>query len=144
MTGSGANVKFARIVFLLAGIYGLLSLAPLYFLFDYIGRQDPPPITHPHFYYGFVGVALAFQFVFLLIAIDPARFRPLILISVFEKLSYMIPCAALYLSGRIPGSDAATALPDTLLCALFIISWLKVRVGEKQRMPWPPVNVRIP
>ena len=137
-------MKFTKIVFLLAGLYGFLSLTPLYFLFDYIGRQEPPQITHPHFYYGFVGVALAFQFVFVVIAFDPARFRPLILISIFEKLSYMIPCAALYLSGRIPGSDAATALPDTVLCTLFIISWFKVRSGDKQRVPWPPVNVRIP
>lgn len=137
-------MKFARIVFLIAGLYGLVSLIPLYFLFDYIGRQEPPAITHPQFYYGFVGVALAFQFVFLVIASDPARFRPLVIVSVFEKLSYMIACVVLYLHGRIPGSDAATALPDTILCALFIVAWFKLRAGNKQRIPWPPVNVRIP
>ena len=137
-------MKFARIVFLLAGLYGLLSLTPLYFLFDYVGRQEPPAITHPQFYFGFVGVGLAFQFVFLVIASNPARFRPLIVISVFEKLSYMLACAVLYLRGRVFGSDAATALPDTILCALFIVAWLKLRVGDKQRIPWPPVNVRIP
>jgi hypothetical protein len=137
-------VKFARIVFLLAGLYGLLSLTPLYFLSDYIGRQEPPAITHPQFYYGFVGVGLAFQFVFLVIASDPARFRPLIIVSVLEKLSYMIACALLYFRDRIPGSDAATALPDTILCALFLVAWFKLRTGDKPGLSWPPVNVRIP
>ena len=64
-------MKFAKIVFYAAGIWGILVLTPLYFLFDRIGRQDPPPITHPGFYYGFVGVALAWQIAFLIIAPTP-------------------------------------------------------------------------
>jgi len=137
-------VRFARIVFLLAGLYGLLSLLPLYFLFDYIGRQEPPPITHPQFYYGFAGVGLAFQFVFLVIASDPARFRPLMIPSVLEKLGYVIPMAALYFRGRITVSDAVSSVPDAVLCLLFIAAWFGVRVRNGRRIPWPPVNVRIP
>jgi hypothetical protein len=136
-------VKFAKIVFLLAGLYGLLSLTPLYFLYDYIGRQEPPPLTHPQFYYGFTGVALAFQFVFLFIAADPVRFRPFIVPSVIEKLVYMVPVAALYFQGRITVSEAATAIPDTILCLFFVAAWFKLpRNG--QGVSWPPMNVRIP
>jgi hypothetical protein len=51
-------MKFAKIVFWVAGIWGLLVLTPLYFMFDLIGRSDSPPITHPGFFYAFVGVAL--------------------------------------------------------------------------------------
>ena len=142
-------MRFARIAFWIAGIYGLLSLPPLYFLFDYIGRQTPPPITHPHFYYGFVGVSLAFQFVFCIIATDPLRFRPMILPSIIEKLSYMAAVAALYMQGRIMGSEAATALPDTLLCALFVVAWFKTanlspRASAASSRPPVPMNVRIP
>ena len=54
-------MKLAKIVFWSAGIWGILVLTPLYFIFDLIGRQDPPPITHPGFYYGFVGTALAWR-----------------------------------------------------------------------------------
>jgi hypothetical protein len=136
------TMRFVRIVFLVAGLYGLLSLPPLYFLFDYIGREEPPAISHPQFFYGFVGVSLAFQFVFLTIAADPARFRPLILPSVLEKLAYMLPLAMLYSKGRISASVAATAVPDTVLCLLFIAAWFKL--GEGRRMLWPPMNVRIP
>jgi len=46
-------MKFAKVVFWTAGIWGVLVLTPLFFIFDMIGRTDPPPITHPGFYYGF-------------------------------------------------------------------------------------------
>ena len=35
-------MKFAKIVFRVAGIWGLSVLTPLYFMFDLIGRNDPP------------------------------------------------------------------------------------------------------
>ena len=39
-------MKFAKTVFWIAGIWGVLVVAPLYLMFDLIGRKDPPPITH--------------------------------------------------------------------------------------------------
>lgn len=51
-------MKFAKVVFWAAGGWGILILTPLYFMFEKIGRQDPPPITHPQFFYGFVSVAI--------------------------------------------------------------------------------------
>ena len=38
-------MKFARIVLLLAGIYGLLILTPIYFIENEIGRDTPPAIA---------------------------------------------------------------------------------------------------
>jgi len=52
-------VKFAKIVFTIAGIWGLLILTPHYFAEQTIGRDHPPAITHPEFFYGFLGVAIA-------------------------------------------------------------------------------------
>jgi len=69
-------MRFAKIVFLVAGIYGLLILTPMYFLENKIGRDTPPAITHPEYFYGFVGVALAWQVLFLVsraIPSDTAR-----------------------------------------------------------------------
>jgi hypothetical protein len=68
-------MKFAKIMFWIAGIWGVLVLAPLSFMFDLIGRNDPPPITHPGFFYGFAGAGLTWQIVFFFIAKDPARYR---------------------------------------------------------------------
>jgi hypothetical protein len=81
------GMKFARVVFWIASIWGFLVITPLYFMFDLIGRNDPPPITHPAFFFGFVGLALAWQIAFLFIATDPARYRPLMIPSIFEKLA---------------------------------------------------------
>jgi len=50
-------MKFAKVVFWVAGIFGLLVVTPLYFMFDLIGRRDPPAITHPGFFYGFAGLS---------------------------------------------------------------------------------------
>lgn len=90
-------MKFAKIIFYIAGIWGLLIITPLYFMFDLIGRQDPPPITHPGFFYGFVGAAFAWQLVFFVIARDPIRYRPLILPSIVEKFATPLrssPCSS--------------------------------------------------
>ena len=69
-------MKFAKSIFWIAAIWGFLMITPLYFMFDLIGKKDPPPITHPAFFYGFVGVALVWQIAFIFIARDPVRFRP--------------------------------------------------------------------
>src|ERR1039457_979615 len=114
------EVKFAKIVFWGAGIWGVLALTPLYFIFDLIGRQDPPAMTHPGFYYGFAGIGLAWQFAFFVIATDPVRFRAMMIPSLLEKVSYVGALLALYLQGRISPVQAATAVPDALLAVLFL------------------------
>lgn len=80
-------MKFAKVVFWAAGIWGLLVITPLYFLFDVIGRKDPPVITRPGFYYGFVGLGLAWQIAFLVIAQDPVKYRLMMIPSMVEKFS---------------------------------------------------------
>ena len=59
-------MKLAKIVFWIAGAWGVLALTPLYFMFDTIGRQAPPALTHPQFYCGFLGVTLAGRLYFSL------------------------------------------------------------------------------
>src|SRR4249919_3405209 len=80
---------FARVVFTIAGIWGILIMTPLYFTFDAVGRAYPPPITHPDLYYGFIGVTLAWQIAFLVIATDPVRYRTIMLAGILEKLLYV-------------------------------------------------------
>lgn len=120
-------MKFAKVVFWVAGIYGVLVITPLYFLFDRIGRESPPPITHPGFYYGFVGVALAWQFAFLVIATDPGRYRLIMLPSIFEKFSFGAAIVVLVLQGRTAQSDLVFAGIDLLLGFLFVAAFFKTR-----------------
>ena len=118
-------MKFAKIVFWIAAIWGVLVLTPLFFLFDVIGRQDPPPITHPGFYYGFATLGLAWQIVFFFIALDPIRHRPLMLPSIFEKFSYVTAVVTLVLQHRMHPSDLTFAATEGLLGVLFVIAYFK-------------------
>jgi hypothetical protein len=118
-------MKFAKIVFRIAGIWGLLIITPLYFIFDLIGKKDPPPITHPAFYYGFVGVALVWQVAFLIISANPVRFRPLMIAAILEKLAYSIPLLILISQKRTSPNDLAFAGIDLLLCFLFLVAYLR-------------------
>jgi hypothetical protein len=122
---SEVTVRFAKIVFRIAGIWGLLIITPLYFMFDVISQKDPPPITHPGFFYGFVGTALAWQIAFLFIAKDVVRYRPLMIPSVFEKFSYGAAVVILVLQGRTHPSDLVFAFTDSLLGVLFVIAYFK-------------------
>ena len=119
-------MKFARYTFLIAGIYGLLVLLPIYFSEPGVARDYPPAITHPEYFYGFAGVAIAFQFVFLIISRDPLKYRLMIFPSLIEKFSFGIAVVVLQMQNRIPLPMFAGGMIDTLLGVLFIISYFKL------------------
>jgi len=118
-------MRFARWVFAICGIYGIIALAPLYFMEARLGTDYPPPITHPEFYYATVGVALAWQVAFLIISVDPIRFRPIMLTGVLEKLGYGVPAVVLYFQGRSPGLTLFTGSGDLLMGVLFLIAYFQ-------------------
>jgi hypothetical protein len=130
-------MKFARIIFRMAAVWGFLILSPMYFLRDRMGRDAPPPITHAEYFYGFLGVALVMQIIFLIIASDPQRFRPLMLPSVPEKIVFTAPAAILYLRGELPASTFRLSLTDPLWGVLFAVAYVKTaRMGsELSRAP---------
>lgn len=119
--------RFAQRVFRIAGIYGLLVLLPQYFLEARIGREFPPPITHAEYFYGFIGVAVAWQFVFLIISRDVRRYRLLMLPAILEKLSFGVPALLFYATGRAPAQIAAGGAIDLVLGTLFALSFLRTR-----------------
>lgn len=119
-------MKFAKFVFWAAAVWGVLVITPLYFLFDTIGRQDPPPITHPGFYYGFVGCALAWQFAFIVIAKDPSHFRTMMLPSMFEKFSFGTATVVLYMQHHLQASDLALGAIDVLFGVLFLVAFFRI------------------
>jgi hypothetical protein len=94
-------MRLAKWVFLLAGVSGVLLVLPPYFLEGKLGEDDPPPLNHPEFYYGFLGVTLAWQLLYLLIASDPARFRPAMPLGLLGKGSFGVAIAVLYAAERV-------------------------------------------
>jgi hypothetical protein len=108
-----------RRVFLVAGIYGIVVLLPQYF----IEMGLPEPMARPEHFYGFIGVALAWQFAFLLIATDVQRYRPLMLVGVLEKLSFGLAVLVLYALGRVSAGVLGAGVIDLALGALFALAF---------------------
>jgi hypothetical protein len=125
-------MKFAKLIYLIAGIYGLVVLIPGYFMEEKTGRDYPPPITHPEFYYGFIGVAIAWQLVFLIISRDPRRYRPIMLAAIVEKATYAIAVIILYLQGRSGGMVLGTAIIDMILGILFLAAYYRTRPADQK------------
>jgi len=115
--------RFARRAYTIAGIYGLIVMLPQYLLEGKIGRDTPPPITHPEYFYGFIGIVLVWQVAFLVIARDPARFRALMPVTVLEKLVFAVPVAILYAQGRVASATLVFGAIDVVLGALFFTAW---------------------
>jgi hypothetical protein len=123
---------FARRVFRWAGIYGLLVVTPQFFLEARTGQDYPPAVTHPEFYYGFVGTVVAFQGVFLLIAVDPVRYRPFMIPSMAEKGFFALGMPILYFQHRISGLVLTFSQIDLMLGILFAVSYFKTAGLEKK------------
>jgi hypothetical protein len=117
---------FARRVFLFAGIYGLAVILPQYFMEDRLERDFPPDITHPEHFYGFIGVAAAWQVAFLVIARDPSRYRLMMLPGILEKVSFGAATIVLFLLARVPRTILAFGLVDLAFAVLFLMAFLKV------------------
>lgn len=120
----GKNMRFARAVYLVAGTYGLLVVAPGYFLEARIGRDLPPAITHPEYFYGFLGVTIAWQVLFLVLATDPLRYRAMILPSIVEKAGFGIPAIVLFTQHRIPLIVLSLGSVDWILAGLFVAAYI--------------------
>jgi hypothetical protein len=119
-------MKFAKWAFTLAGIYGLIVLTPLFFLEGTVA-QATGPLSHPVYYYGFTGIAWAFQILFLLIGRDPARMRPAMIPSIIEKLAFPAAAWPLYLTGRADLSTTMIATVDLALAFVFLAAWMVTR-----------------
>jgi hypothetical protein len=122
--------RFARIVFAVSGIYGLIVMIPQYWLEDRVGMDSPPAITHPEYFYGFIGVVIAWQLSFLVIAKDPERYRALMPIAFIEKIAFGIPVLLLYAGHRITTSVLGFGVLDLIWALLFAISYLVTDPGR--------------
>jgi hypothetical protein len=118
-------MPFAKRTFLIAVVYGLVVLLPQYLLEAKTGRDFPPPITHPEYYYGFIGVAVAWQIAFFVLAKDPVRYRPMMIPAIIEKASFGIAVMVLFVLNRVSLPMLGAGLVDLILGALFVVAYLR-------------------
>lgn len=128
-------MRFARIVYALAGIYGIAVLVPG--LFAESAGLLPFRIAQPEFYYGFHGTALVWQFLFLMIAADPVRWRALMPFTFLEKIAFFVPILWLWSQGRVqaPSGPFVGGMIDGLLLLLFIAAWVATRQPQGDSAP---------
>ena len=132
-------MNFAKWVLRGAGVLGLFLIVPFYFTEAQIGRDLPPAITHPEYYYGFLGVTLAWQIAFLIMSTDPLRYRPLLLAALVEKGSYVIAVCWLFALGRIPTVVLGAGVMDLILGLLLVAAYVATapsRTANKTKAPW--------
>lgn len=118
-------MTFAKRTLLIAGIYGLVVLLPQYLLEARTGRDFPPAITHPEYYYGFIGIAVAWQIAFLVLAKDPVRYRPMLIPAIIEKASFGIAVVLLFALNRVSLPMLGAGLVDLILGTLFVIAYIR-------------------
>lgn len=115
-------MRFARWVFGVAGVTGIVLVAPMYWE-DRFFQDHPPATNRPEFFYGFAGVALAWQVMFLVIASDPFRYRGAMLPAMLEKVSFAVAIPLLYLADRVPAIWLGPAAMDATWVVLFAIAY---------------------
>lgn len=115
-------MKAARLIFTVAGIYGLIVLLPLFFVEPWL----VPAPSRPEDYYGFLGSAVAFQFVYLTIGRDPLRFRPLMPVAVFAKLAFLVTMWSLWFEGRAAAPGLVLASIDGAIGLVFAYAWWRL------------------
>ncbi len=116
----------ARRLFLVAGLYGLAVILPQFFLESRVGLDYPPAITHPEYFYGFLGVVVAWQVAFLVLAGDPVRYRGMVLPAALEKFSFAVAVAILSWQGRVPNILCVFAAIDFALGILFVMAFWRL------------------
>ncbi len=123
-------MKFASRAYLIAGIYGLIVMVPQYFTEARTGTDYPPAITHPEFYYGFVGAAISWQIVFLLISRDPLRYRAMMIPSILEKATFGVAVVILFLQQRTSSMILAFGIIDLTLGAFFALAYIRTSLNK--------------
>ena len=120
-------MKNARLIFTIAGLYGLLVLTPFLFLERVIAERSPGGLSHAEYYYGFLGAALVMQLVYLTIGRDPARYRPLMPLAALAKLAFFVPILILFLQEKTSAVALEFASVDALLAFAFLYAWRATR-----------------
>ncbi|MCI0555453.1 MAG: hypothetical protein L0287_31290 [Anaerolineae bacterium] len=121
------SARFAKWVFLIAGVYGLIVSVPLLFLEEKMGIDYPPPTNHPEQYYGFTLVVIAWAVLFICISRDPLKYRLMMIPAILEKIPYAVTVFILSSQGRIAEMNVTFGIIDLVWGILFTIAYFKTK-----------------
>ncbi len=105
---------------------GLLFLRPQV---SGVLRLDPISGTNLVLLYLTAGFILLFGCAFVMVAVDPVRYRPFIPLSILGKLAAFASVFGAWLAGQAPASLPALASGDLVFAILFLLVLRRVPVG---------------
>jgi hypothetical protein len=120
-------MKLAKWTFRTAGVFGLIVMIPMLFVENLIEQIMPPAVNHPEFFYGFVVLNICWQILYLFLAKDPIRFRPMMIPAFLAKASAPVALIWLYLQRRISSQWITTSIMDGVFAILFLVSYWATR-----------------
>ena len=121
-------MKLAKWIFLIAGVFGLLSTIPLAF------AEKMMAVKQPEFFYGFVFLDICWQILYLFLSSDPVRYRPMMIPAFLAKASGTVALSWLYLLGRVSCQWVAIGAVDGVFAALFLVAFRATRSESVKRM----------
>jgi hypothetical protein len=107
----------AKWIFLIAGIFGLLSTIPLAF------AEKVMEVKQPEFYYGFVLLDICWQVLYVFLSTNPVRYRPMMIPAFLAKGSGTVALTWLYLLGRVSTQWVAIGALDGVFAVLFLVAF---------------------
>jgi hypothetical protein len=128
-------LRFAKRVYLIAGVWGVIIIGLNFLNERWIALNDPPPLTHLEYFYGFNAIAMAWQVLFLLLSRDPVRYRPLIPATWLEKFGYVAAVAILFAMGRASRFTFWFSFTDLVLGILFVLAYFKTQNSHPTASP---------
>jgi hypothetical protein len=115
-------VRFARIVFVVAGVLGLLLLLPLAYSAVVDGQGILPGLGGAGmFFLGFVAQYMCWQILYLVLATNPVRYRPMMIPAFFAQAMGALYPQWLYLYGFEPWVPVAAV--EIALAILFLVAY---------------------
>jgi len=123
-------MKIAKWSFLIAGIFGFVSMASLLFSAKTVSVQQP------EFYYGFVFLTICWQITYIIIATSPIRYRLIMIPAILTKASGTVALVWLYLAGRVSAQWIGIGAVDGIFAVLFCVGFISTarnlkNAGEK-------------
>ncbi|HXO88768.1 MAG TPA: hypothetical protein VN885_08970 [Candidatus Acidoferrales bacterium] len=112
-------MTWARWVFWFAAALGFAAVYPLYYA------------TGSPTYYGMIATLIAWQTAFVVIGVNPRRYRWLMIPAVLEKALWMVTLAVLYTKGQVDHRTiAVNAATHGLLGVLFLVAFVVTPKAE--------------
>jgi len=115
---------FAKRVFQVAGVYGLIVVALGYGAYFYESGDSLLYNARAEYVHGFFLVTFAWQIAFLIIATDPLRYRMLMLAAMLEKFPFTLAVLALFALKYVGVTTLVFGLIDGVLGVLFCVAYV--------------------